>query len=114
MVENSPHLCLNPIDPMGLKFCHFMLKITMDTLLLIFRELSIVIERAAGRAREARTTLLLSIIDKEIMNEISKGIAVAGYGPDRLCNYDIPRAAENRRVEIRSMSRVINEAGQTY
>ncbi|PIQ08216.1 MAG: hypothetical protein COW71_13085 [Ignavibacteriales bacterium CG18_big_fil_WC_8_21_14_2_50_31_20] len=56
---------------------------------------------SAGRAREARKALLSSISNNLIKSEISKRMAVVGYGPDHLLNYNNPTASENRRVEIR-------------
>ena len=52
---------------------------------------------SAGRAREARKSLLSNIQAPEIIQRVS----VVGYGPDRLLNQDNPAAADNRRVEVR-------------
>ena len=59
---------------------------------------------SAGRAREARKAVLNAVQDDP---SISKRIAVVGFGPDRLANSKNPMAAENRRVEIRLISRGI-------
>lgn len=57
---------------------------------------------SAGRAREARKAVLSSVQGD---TAISRRISVVGYGPDQLKNRDNPRAAENRRVEIRLVAR---------
>lgn len=59
---------------------------------------------SAGRAREARKAVLNAVQDDP---SISRRIAVVGFGPDRLINPKKPMAAENRRVEIRLISRGI-------
>lgn len=59
---------------------------------------------SAGRAREARKAVLNAVQDDP---SISRRIAVVGFGPDRLINPKNPMAAENRRVEIRLISRGI-------
>lgn len=57
---------------------------------------------SAGRAREARKAVL-SMVQGD--TAISRRISVVGYGPDQLKNRADPRAAENRRVEIRLVAR---------
>jgi len=57
---------------------------------------------SAGRAREARKAVLSAVQGD---SAISRRIAVVGFGPDRLINTENPLAAENRRVEIRLVSR---------
>lgn len=57
---------------------------------------------SAGRAREARKAVL-SMVQGDI--NISRRISVVGYGPDVLKNQADPDAAENRRVEIRLVTR---------
>lgn len=52
---------------------------------------------SAGRAREARKSLLSNIKSPEIIQRVS----VVGYGPDRLLNQANPSSGDNRRVEVR-------------
>lgn len=57
---------------------------------------------SAGRAREARKAVLSTVQGDA---NISRRISVVGYGPDQLKNQADPDAAENRRVEIRLVTR---------
>lgn len=57
---------------------------------------------SAGRAREARKAVLSTVQGDA---NISRRISVVGYGPDQLKNQADPEAAENRRVEIRLVTR---------
>ncbi|MFA6342556.1 MAG: hypothetical protein WCX75_06855, partial [Fibrobacteraceae bacterium] len=57
---------------------------------------------SAGRAREARRAVLSAV---PCDSAFSRRIAVVGFGSDRLVNTKNPMAAENRRVEIRLVSR---------
>lgn len=57
---------------------------------------------SAGRAREARKAVLSTVQGDA---NISRRISVVGYGPDQLKNQEDPDAAENRRVEIRLVTR---------
>lgn len=57
---------------------------------------------SAGRAREARKAVLSSVQGD---TSISRRISVVGYGPDQLKIRSNPNAAENRRVEIRLVTR---------
>lgn len=57
---------------------------------------------SAGRAREARKAVLSTVQGD---TNISRRISVVGYGPDQLKNQADPEAAENRRVEIRLVTR---------
>lgn len=57
---------------------------------------------SAGRAREARRAVLSAVQGD---SAFSRRIAVVGFGSDRLVNTKNPMAAENRRVEIRLVSR---------
>jgi len=57
---------------------------------------------SAGRAREARKAVLIGVQND---TSISRRISVVGFGPDRLLNTLDTSAAENRRVEIRLISR---------
>ncbi len=57
---------------------------------------------SAGRAREARKAVLSNVQGDA---NISRRISVVGYGPDQLKNQADPDAAENRRVEIRLVTR---------
>lgn len=57
---------------------------------------------SAGRAREARKAVLIATQGD---TAIGRRIAVVGYGPDRLVNTNDPTAPENRRVEIRLVTR---------
>lgn len=57
---------------------------------------------SAGRAREARKAVLSTVQGDA---NISRRISVVGYGPDQFKNQADPEAAENRRVEIRLVTR---------